>query len=59
MKGAIIITQASTARRLIREGEVLIDIKPHRNIPNASVFIFQPSKNIEQTIQEESNNKKQ
>lgn len=59
MKRAIIITDAGTARKLIRDGDVLIDIKPHRNVPNASVFVFQPSKNIEKVIQEGCNNEKQ
>lgn len=58
MKRAIIITDAGTARKLIRDGEVLIDIKPHRNVPNASVFIFQPSKNIEEVVQDGSCNGK-
>ena len=53
MEKAVIITQAGTARKLIKCGEELIDIKPHRQIPNASVFIFKPSENIERVLQEE------
>lgn len=58
MEKAIIITQAGTARKLIKIGEELIDIKPHRQIPNASVFIFKPSENIERILQEEKKYKK-
>lgn len=58
MEKAIIITQAGTARKLIRCGEDLIDIKPHRQIPNASVFIFKPSENIKKVLQDENNNEK-
>jgi len=58
MQGAIIVTQASIARKLIKCGEDLIDIKPHRNVPNASVFIFKPSINIERIIRDEQLNSK-
>lgn len=56
MKKAIIITQAGIARRLIKDGEELIDIKPHKKVPNASVFIFKPSENIERIVAEEKAN---
>lgn len=55
MEKAIIVTQAGIARRLIKDGEKLIDIKPHKKIPNASVFVFKPSENIERIIEDEKN----
>lgn len=58
MEKAVIINQAGTARKLIKCGEELIDIKPHRYIPNASVFIFKPSENIERILQEEKNDER-
>lgn len=54
MESAIIITQASTARKLIQLGEEVIDIKPHRKIPNASVFIFKPSETIKEVLEKEN-----
>ncbi len=58
MGKAIIITDSGTARKLIKEGEVLLDIKPHKWIPNASVFVFKPSENIEKIFKYEDENDK-
>lgn len=58
MKKAVIVTQAGLARKLIKEGEELIDIKPHKSVPNASIFLFKPSKSIEQILQNNIINKR-
>ena len=39
-KKYISIFNPGIARHLLKHGYILIDIKPHREIPNASVFVF-------------------
>lgn len=39
-KETILIFTAELARRLLKEGYMITDIKPHRNLANASVFVF-------------------
>lgn len=47
----IIITNAGLARRLLRQGERIIDIKPHRQIKNATVFVFKSTENIRKVLE--------
>lgn len=51
MKG-VIITSAKLTRELLRQGEKIIDVKPHREVKNATVFVFQNTENIEKILEE-------
>ena len=51
-KETIIINSGSVARRLLREGERIIDVKPHRQVKNASVFVFESTENITRILEE-------
>lgn len=48
----IIITSAGLARRLLKQGEQIVDIKPHRQVKNASVFVFRSTENIRKVLEE-------
>lgn len=39
-KKYIIICKAKVARELLKLGETIVDIKPHREVKNATVFVF-------------------
>lgn len=51
-KETIIINSGSVARRLLREGETIIDVKPHRQVQNASVFVFISTEKITKILEE-------
>jgi len=51
MGETIVITGAGLARQLIRQGENLIDIKPHRTVKNATVFVFKSTDAIRKEIE--------
>lgn len=55
MEKTIVITGAGLARELLKDGEQIIDIKPHRQIKNASVFVFKSTDNIKRKIKERKN----
>lgn len=48
-KTHIVIFNPKLARHLLKNDYILTDIKPHRNLANASVFVFL----IEEGIQDE------
>lgn len=54
----IIITGAGLARELLRNGEKLIDIKPHRQIQNASVFVFEATDTLRVLLEDKQSEKK-
>lgn len=54
----IIITGAGLARELLRNGERLIDIKPHRQIKNASVFVFEATDTLRILLEDRQDEKK-
>lgn len=53
-KNTIVIFTAKTARKLLKDGFTLIDIKPDKNDPNGkrSVFIFRNDDNLLEKIKE-------
>ena len=53
-KNTIVILTAKTARKLLKDGFTLIDIKPDKNDPNGkrSVFIFRNDDNLLEKIKE-------
>ena len=58
MGETIVITGAGLARQLIRQGENLIDIKPHRTVKNATVFVFKSTDAIREEIERRLNKNK-
>lgn len=53
----IIITGAGLARKLIKNGERVIDIKPHRQIKNATVFVFEATDTLRTLLEKKQNEK--
>lgn len=47
----IIITSTRLTRELLKDGERIVDIKPHKTVKNASVFIFESSENIKKKLE--------
>lgn len=45
------IISPKLARSLIKMGFIVKDIRPNRNIPNATIFLFEQSEEIEKQIE--------
>lgn len=45
------IISPNLARSLIKMGFVVKDIRPNRSIPNATIFLFEKSEDIEKQIE--------
>lgn len=58
IKEAVVITNAGLARQLLQSGETMIDIKPHRQIKNATVFVFKSTNAIREEIERRLNKNK-
>lgn len=49
-KKAILVFTGELARQLLKDGYTIIDVKPHRNLQNASVFVFKNENGLEDKI---------
>lgn len=51
-KKAILVFTGELARKLLKDGYTIIDVKPHRNLKNASVFVFKNEDGLEDKIRQ-------
>lgn len=50
MKNNIVVFTGRIARELLKKGFTIVDVKPNREQPLASVFIFKNEKGLEEEI---------
>lgn len=50
IKKNVVILNSKLARKLIKSGHIVIDIKPHRNLLNGTVFVFRNCVEIQRAI---------
>ena len=51
-KTHILVFSASIAKRLLEEGYIITSLKPNRDLPNASVFVFLNEDGLQDKINE-------
>lgn len=51
-KEAIIIFSGKVTRELLRRGYTIIDVKPDKEMPQKSVFVFRVENDIEKVLAE-------
>ncbi len=57
-KEFIIICNPKVARSLLKLGEIIVDIKPHRELKNATVFVFKSTEFIWEYLKKEREKKR-
>lgn len=51
-RDAIIVFTGELARKLLKDGYTIIDVKPHKHLQNASVFVFKNKDGLEDKIRQ-------
>lgn len=50
MKTHLVVFNPKMARELLRKGYIITDIKPHKHMKNASVFVFLNEEGFEEEL---------
>ena len=51
MESVKVVASSKVARRLIKDGFPVVDIKPHKNDPKRTVFVFEDSNNLREYLE--------